>query len=126
MERRLDRDRPLWECWIVDGLACSRWALLMKIHHCIANGVAATHLLTGLCDDHGGQTFATAIRAAHAPAPGGLRLPALTLDPIDWVRLQTVHGRLTRTKVSGQREAGSIYAAENAIPYALTAWRFGH
>ncbi|OBG19881.1 diacylglycerol O-acyltransferase [Mycolicibacterium celeriflavum] len=85
MERRLDRDRPLWECWVVDGLAYNRWAMLMKIHHCMGDGVAATHLLTQLCDDHGGETFATAIRAAHAPAAGGLRLPALTLNPIDWV-----------------------------------------
>ena len=85
MERRLDRDRPLWECWLVDGLQHNRWAILMKVHHCIADGIAATHLLTRLCDNGGGDTFATAIRAAHEPARGGLRLPALTLNPIDWV-----------------------------------------
>ncbi|OBI62085.1 diacylglycerol O-acyltransferase [Mycolicibacterium fortuitum] len=50
MERRLDRDRPLWECWIVDGLDDSRWALLLKVHHCIADGIAATRLLSRLCD----------------------------------------------------------------------------
>ena len=85
MERRLDRDRPLWECWIVDGLAHNRWAILMKVHHCIADGIAATHMLARLCDDGGGGTFATEIRAAHEPARGGLRLPALTLNPIDWI-----------------------------------------
>ena len=85
MERRLDRDRPLWECWIVDGLQHNRWAILMKVHHCIADGIAATQMLTRLCDDGGGDTFATEIRAAHEPARGGLRLPALTLNPIDWI-----------------------------------------
>ena len=85
MERRLDRDRPLWECWIVDGLQHNRWAILMKIHHCIADGIAATHLLARLCDDGGGGTFATEIRAANEPSRGGLRLPALTLNPIDWI-----------------------------------------
>ena len=85
MERRLDRDRPLWECWIVDGLQHNRWAILMKVHHCIADGIAATHMLARLCDNGGGGTFATAIRAAHEPARGGLRLPALTLNPIDWI-----------------------------------------
>jgi diacylglycerol O-acyltransferase / wax synthase len=85
MERRLDRDRPLWECWIVDGLQHNRWAILMKVHHCIADGIAATRLLTRLCDNGEGGTFATAIRAAHEPARGGLRLPALTLNPIDWL-----------------------------------------
>ncbi|OBK75673.1 wax ester/triacylglycerol synthase family O-acyltransferase [Mycobacterium sp. 1164985.4] len=84
MERRLDRDRPLWECWIVDGLAHNRWAVLMKIHHCIADGVAATHLLAHLCDGQDGETFATALRAER-PAPKGPRLPALSLNPIDWM-----------------------------------------
>lgn len=50
LERRLDRDRPLWECWVIEGLNGNRWALLMKIHHCIADGVSATRILTQLCD----------------------------------------------------------------------------
>lgn len=85
MERRLDRDRPLWECWIVDGLAHNRWAILMKIHHCIADGIAATHMLARLCDNTESGTFATQIRAAHEPTRAGLRLPALSLNPIDWI-----------------------------------------
>lgn len=84
MERRLDRDRPLWECWVVDGLAHNRWAILMKVHHCIADGIAATHMLSRICDDGAGDTFATEIRAAHDESRG-LRLPALTLNPIEWI-----------------------------------------
>jgi len=86
MERHLDRDRPLWECWIVERLPYNRWAILMKIHHCIADGIAATNLLARLCDDAEGRTFATKIRAAKdEPTRGGLRLPTLTLNPIDWM-----------------------------------------
>jgi len=84
MERRLDRDRPLWECWVVDGLAHNRWAILMKVHHCIADGIAATHMLSRICDDGGGNTFATDIRAARE-STSGLRLPALSLNPIEWI-----------------------------------------
>lgn len=84
MERRLDRDRPLWECWVVDGLAHNRWAILMKVHHCIADGIAATHMLSRICDDGAGDTFATDIRAAHE-SMRVLRLPALTLNPIEWI-----------------------------------------
>jgi diacylglycerol O-acyltransferase / wax synthase len=51
LERRLDRDRPLWECWVIEGLKGNRWAILMKIHHCIADGISATRMLTRLCDD---------------------------------------------------------------------------
>ncbi|CAM2804013.1 wax ester/triacylglycerol synthase family O-acyltransferase [Mycobacterium intermedium] len=51
MARRLDRDRPLWEVWVIEGLTDERWAILTKIHHCMADGIAATHVLAGLCDD---------------------------------------------------------------------------
>ena len=85
MERRLDRDRPLWECWIVDGLQHNRWAILMKVHHCVADGIAATQMLNRICDDGGSGTFTTEIRTANEPARGGRRLPALTLNPIDWI-----------------------------------------
>ncbi|WP_326545513.1 wax ester/triacylglycerol synthase family O-acyltransferase [Mycolicibacterium sp. ND9-15] len=100
MERRLDRDRPLWECWIVDGLAHNRWAMLIKIHHCIADGVAATHLLTQLCDCHTGQTCSTALRAAQAPVPKTPRPPALTFNPIDWMvsAWQTSRGVTSATR----------------------------
>ena len=84
MERRLDRDRPLWECWIVDGLAHNRWAILMKVHHCVADGIAATHMLSRICDDGEGDTTAPGIRAAHELS-AGLPLPALSLNPIDWI-----------------------------------------
>ncbi|GAB7143181.1 wax ester/triacylglycerol synthase family O-acyltransferase [Mycobacterium riyadhense] len=110
MERRLDRNRPLWECWIVDGLTNNRWAILMKIHHCIADGIAATNILARLCDDAEGGTFATKIRAAQESTPADRCRPTLTLNPIDWITqawnfslgaatavLQAMHGAIEIT-----------------------------
>jgi diacylglycerol O-acyltransferase / wax synthase len=57
LERRLDRDRPLWECSVIEGLKGNRWAILMKIHHCMADGISATRILTRLCDDVDGDAF---------------------------------------------------------------------
>ena len=48
--QRLDRDKPLWELWVVEGLQGGRWALISKVHHCMVDGKAATDLLTVLMD----------------------------------------------------------------------------
>ena len=41
MSQRLDRDFPLWEYWLVEGLAQGRWALIWKLHHCMVDGISA-------------------------------------------------------------------------------------
>jgi WS/DGAT/MGAT family acyltransferase len=44
--QHLDRRKPLWEIWMVEGLSQNRWALLSKVHHCMVDGVSATDLMT--------------------------------------------------------------------------------
>lgn len=46
----LDRNRPLWETWVVQGLSDDRWALIAKVHHCMVDGVSGVDLLTVLLD----------------------------------------------------------------------------
>ena len=85
MQHRLDRERPLWECWIIEGLTDNRWAMLMKLHHCIADGIATTQMLAKLSDDGGGDTFAKNIRAAKEPDKPALRPPPMSVNPLTWL-----------------------------------------
>jgi WS/DGAT/MGAT family acyltransferase len=46
----LDRDRPLWEFHFAEGLADNKFAIIGKMHHALADGVASANLLTRLMD----------------------------------------------------------------------------
>ena len=50
MSQRLDRERPLWEAWIVEGLEDGRWALVSKLHHSMVDGIAGMDVLSRFMD----------------------------------------------------------------------------
>lgn len=50
MSQPLDRNRPLWESWLVEGLPDGRWALISKVHHCMVDGISGVDLLAVLLD----------------------------------------------------------------------------
>jgi diacylglycerol O-acyltransferase len=48
--QQLDREKPLWELWLVDELGDGRFALIGKTHHALVDGIAGVDLLTVLFD----------------------------------------------------------------------------
>ena len=48
--RPLDRARPLWEMYVIEGLANGRFALYSKIHHCTIDGVSGAEMTQVLLD----------------------------------------------------------------------------
>src|ERR671938_394406 len=46
----LDRDKPLWEIWLVEGLEDGRFAVLAKTHHALVDGISGVDIMTVLFD----------------------------------------------------------------------------
>src|SRR5262245_55767503 len=59
MSQHLDRSKPLWEIWIVEGLdGGHRFAMISKIHHCMVDGVSIVDLLNVLLTPNPIHAFA--------------------------------------------------------------------
>ena len=51
MAQQLDRERPLWEMWVVEGLDDDLFAIISKIHHCMIDGSSGVDLAQILLSD---------------------------------------------------------------------------
>jgi diacylglycerol O-acyltransferase len=50
MSQQLDRTKPLWEIWVVEGLEDGQWGMVAKTHHAMVDGVSGTELLAVILD----------------------------------------------------------------------------
>ena len=67
----LDRSRPLWELWLLPGLADGNVGMLFRLHHAVADGIAAIALMGALLEDTPGTPPQPAPPWRPAPAPSG-------------------------------------------------------
>jgi len=73
---RMDRSRPLWQVWLLTGLAGDRTGLFIRLHHVVADGIAALAMLGALFDpDPAAPSAATPARAPE-PVPVARELTA--------------------------------------------------
>ena len=101
----LDRTRPLWELWVVEGLTEGRVALVFKLHHAIADGTTAARMLLQLFDASPPARVGAEIpeRAPPRPAPTNRALVTHAL-----ARLPQRSARLARLL---RDSAGSLFAS---------------
>jgi diacylglycerol O-acyltransferase len=76
MSQQLDRTKPLWEIWIVQGLDHGRWAMVAKTHHAMVDGVSGTELLAVIMDTSPQPSPAVPDDWHPSPLPSGGRLAA--------------------------------------------------
>src|SRR5690349_5340644 len=70
---RLDPRHPLWETYLIDGLAGGRSALLCKVHHAMVDGVSGAQVLEAMADP---MPHEMPRSSSHAPASGSSRFDA--------------------------------------------------
>ena len=96
MTQRLDRDYPLWEYWLVEGLDQGRWALISKVHHCMVDGVSGTDLYRVIFD------------ASPEPSPPAFDHRAVSAEPSD---LALAAGAAVEAALIPLREGRAVCAA---------------
>jgi WS/DGAT/MGAT family acyltransferase len=94
--RRLDLSRPLWEEWFLEGLEGGRWAILSKVHHCMADGIGGNDLMTLVFDTDPQARPPDPVK--WTPAPG----PSLADRAADQLRDTLTRPARQLTATSGQ------------------------
>ncbi|MEE8310609.1 MAG: wax ester/triacylglycerol synthase family O-acyltransferase [Candidatus Binatia bacterium] len=70
----LDRERPLWEMWVVEGLEGNRFAIVQKVHHCMIDGLAGAEEMAVLLDVEPDRRMTFPRRWQPRPTPSSFKL----------------------------------------------------
>ena len=113
----LDRSKPLWEMYFIEGLANGRIAVLGKIHHALADGVASANLLArGMDLQDGPQSDSDSYATDPAPSTGELVRTALADHVRHIGRLPGVM-RYTAQGIGRVRKSTKKFSAELTRPF---------
>jgi len=74
---RLNREKPLWEMWLVEGLEDDRFAVLSKTHHALVDGISGVDILTVLFGEAADESGGAAWTPRATPSDGELLVDAL-------------------------------------------------
>ena len=120
----LDRGKPLWEMWLVEGLEAGRCAIVTKLHHCMIDGATGASQMADLLDFTSEVETAKSPRFRPGPLPSSLARLRSALahlrDPRELAGLvrATAAGLLDRTRAG---ELGSLLPDAPRTPWSGAA-----
>jgi diacylglycerol O-acyltransferase len=103
MAQPLDRSKPLWEAWMVEGLEDGQWAMLSKTHHCMVDGVSGTDLLSVIFDKTPEPSPPLPDTWEPGRTPGDVELAAAAIG--DLLRSPYEQARAVRARLRAPRQA---------------------
>ncbi len=119
--QQLDRDKPLWEIWLVEGLEQGRFAVLAKTHHALVDGISGVDIMSVLFDTSPDPAAPTdpGDRWLPRPLPSGAQLLGEAL-----VERATIPAELTRTVRAVFRGPRRVLAGarDAAVGVGAMAW----
>ena len=120
MSQQLDRNKPLWEMWMVEGLEDGHWAMLSKTHHCMVDGVSGTDLLTVVMDDTPEPSAPELDDWQPSVSPSATELAAravldLARSPYEQIRALRSRARAPRQLVGQLRDLGQGIGALSSL-----------
>src|SRR6266567_2592505 len=112
----LDRSRPLWQMWLLTGLAEDRCGLLIRLHHVVADGIASLGMLGALFDPDPGTQACDPPPRAPQPVP---RVTALAADQLrrQKLLLRALAVRLSHPRAMVARLAVATARRKTLPPY---------
>jgi diacylglycerol O-acyltransferase len=102
ISRQLDRSKPLWECYVVDGLEGNRSAIVIKTHHAMVDGISSMDVATALFDfDPNQQNPSPSKKLRREPLPSTPSLVQRAL--VEQAKTFLDFGRTVRTAAAAPR-----------------------
>ncbi len=119
--QQLDRDKPLWEVWLVEGLEGDRFAMLSKTHHALVDGISGVDIISVLFDTSPEPAVPTAPGDRWLPRPLPSRAQLLGEALLERATIPSEVARSVRRVFRGPRRVLGA-ARDAAVGVGAMAW----
>ena len=123
MSQPLDRGRPLWEMWFVEGMQDDTFTLISKTHHCMIDGISAADLISVIMEAEPNSDPGVPRSWTPRPRPSDTRL---VVDEVrrrfaqPWELVESLREAVRHPEIALRRVEDAVSAIGEALSPALT------